>query len=91
MKILAAIVVAIVLGLAGVCAHEEHEHAAGPGRQWLDEHMDRAERFVYAYYITAVLAEAALVGMKRFPKAAGPLVIATLVSATTLESEIKTQ
>ena len=31
MKTLAAIVAAALLGIAGACAHEKHEHAAGPG------------------------------------------------------------
>ena len=38
--------------------------------------MERAEKTVYAFYVTAALALAALVGMKKFPKAATPLAVA---------------
>ena len=47
--------------------------------QWLDEHMNRAERFIYFFYATAVLAAAGLASHKRFPKAAGLVAILTLV------------
>lgn len=51
------------------------------GQPWLDEHMDRAEKSIYAFYITAALAAVTLAEMKKFPKAATPLTIATLVTA----------
>src|ERR1051325_3016584 len=41
-------------------------------QRWLDVHMERAERFVYAFYVTVLVAIAALVAFKRFPKAATP-------------------
>ena len=46
--------------------------------QWLDEHMDRAERFIYFFYATAILAIAALALPKKFPKACIPLALLTL-------------
>jgi hypothetical protein len=45
----------------------------------LDEHMERAEKLVYVFYATAVLGLAALVTRKKFPKAAGPLTVTTLI------------
>ena len=47
--------------------------------QWLDEHMNRAERFIYFFYATAGLAAAGLASHRRFPKAAGLVAILTLV------------
>ena len=42
-------------------------------QQWLDAHMERAERFIYVFYLTALLGIAALVLQKKFPKAAACL------------------
>ena len=50
-------------------------------KQWLDVHMDRAERFIYAFYATALLGIAALVSFKKFPRAAKPLSIVTLLAS----------
>lgn len=50
-------------------------------QQWLDAHMDRAERFIYAFYLTAVLGIAALMVQKRFPKANKALALVTLAAA----------
>ena len=44
--------------------------------------MDRAERFIYAFYLTALLGIAALVAQKKFSQAAAVLTSLTLVSAT---------
>jgi hypothetical protein len=49
--------------------------------QWLDEHMNRAERFIYFFYATAVLAIAALAFSKKFPKAAKVVTLLTLFAA----------
>ena len=46
--------------------------------QWLDEHMNRAERFIYFFYAAAVLAISALIVANRFPKASIPLALLTL-------------
>jgi hypothetical protein len=51
------------------------------GQQWLDEHMERAERFIYTFYATALLGIAALISLKKFPKAAAPLAAATLLAS----------
>jgi hypothetical protein len=56
------------------------EKADEPGQGWLDEHMERAERTAYVFYGTAVLGLVALVARKKFPKAATPLTIVTLVA-----------
>jgi len=50
-------------------------------QQWLDEHMHRAERFVYAFYLTGLLAAATLGALWKFPKAAIPLAIAVFFVA----------
>jgi hypothetical protein len=49
------------------------------GRHWLDEHMKRADKLIYVFYATALLAIVTLVSQRKFPKAATPLAIATLV------------
>jgi hypothetical protein len=51
------------------------------GQHWLDEHMGRAEKLIYAFYATALLGIAGLISQKKFPKAALPLTIATLVAS----------
>ena len=50
-------------------------------QQWLDVHRQRAERFVYAFYITGLVALAALAAIWKAPKAATPLGIAALILA----------
>ena len=49
-------------------------------QQWLDEHMRRAESFIYFFYTTALLALAGLAFLKKSPKAANWLAILTLAS-----------
>jgi hypothetical protein len=56
------------------------EKSDDDGQRWLDEHMDRAERFVYAFYATALLGIAALISQKKFPRVALPLTVATLIA-----------
>ncbi len=50
-------------------------------QQWLDAHMERAERLIYAFYLTALLGGAALVSQTKFPKASKALVLITLAAA----------
>lgn len=50
-------------------------------QQWLDDHMERAERFVYAFYLTALLGATALVTQKKFPKTNRAFVLLTLLAA----------
>lgn len=49
------------------------------GRHWLDEHMERADKLINVFYATALLAIVTLVSQRKFPKAATPLAIATLI------------
>jgi disulfide bond formation protein DsbB len=51
------------------------------GRRWLNEHMERAEKYAYAFYVAAILGVLALISLKQFPKAATPLALATLIAA----------
>jgi hypothetical protein len=51
------------------------------GRAWLEAHADRAESLLYVYYSLAVLAGAAIVSPRKWPKTARPLAIATLALA----------
>jgi dolichol kinase len=50
-------------------------------QQWLDLHMQRAERFVYVFYATGIVALATLVAMSKFPQAAISLAMVTLIMA----------
>jgi len=50
-------------------------------QQWLEIHMDRAERFIYAFYLTAFLGVAALLTQKRFLRTANALTGLTLAAA----------
>ena len=49
------------------------------GHAWLDEHMHRAEEFIYVFYALAVLSAAAIAVPIKWPKSAGPLVISVLL------------
>jgi hypothetical protein len=51
------------------------------GADWLDEHMDRAEKTIGAFYFLAALAIAGLLVPIKWPKSAVPLVALTLVVA----------
>jgi hypothetical protein len=51
------------------------------GSDWLDEHMERAEKTIGAFYFMAVLAIAGLIAPIKWPKAAIPLTALTLVAA----------
>src|SRR6516164_2255078 len=48
------------------------------GADWLDEHMDRAEKTIGAFYFLALLALAGLVVAIKWPKSALPLAVLTL-------------
>ena len=50
-------------------------------QQWLDLHMERAERFVYAFYLTAVLGIAAVAMPKKYQKTNTTFVFLTLIAA----------
>ena len=49
------------------------------GAEALDEHMERAEKVIYVFYATALLGVVALVSRKKFPRAATPLAVTTLL------------
>lgn len=55
--------------------------ADSDGGKWLNEHMERAEKLIYAFYVLAALAAAALATEKFAPRAAVPLTIASLTLA----------
>lgn len=49
------------------------------GDAWLEEHQDRAEDLIWLFYVLAVLGAAALVAPRKWPRSAGPLVIAVIL------------
>ena len=51
------------------------------GADWLDEHMDRAEKTIGAFYLLALLALAGLLVPIKWPKSGTPLVALTLAVA----------
>ncbi len=50
-------------------------------QQWLDVHMERAEKFIYAFYLTALLGIAAILVQKKLPRASKALTGLTLAAA----------
>ena len=48
------------------------------GSDWLDLHMERAEKTIYAFYLLAAVALTGLVAPRRWPRTAGPLAVASL-------------
>ncbi len=57
--------------------------ADSDGGRWLDEHMARAEKFIYAFYAVAAAAALAAVAEFKMPRAAVPLALLTLLFAAT--------
>lgn len=51
------------------------------GADWLDEHMDRAEKTIWTFYLLAILALTGLLLPIKWPKAGLPLVVVTLAAA----------
>jgi hypothetical protein len=51
------------------------------GADWLDEHMDRAEKTISAFYLLALLALAGLLVPIKWPKLGMPLAALTLAAA----------
>jgi hypothetical protein len=51
------------------------------GREWLDEHMDRADRMTWIFYAMAGVAAVAIAAPLKWPKSAIPLGIATALAA----------
>src|SRR3954469_24467000 len=52
-----------------------------PGQAWLKAHVHRADQFIYLYYALAAIAAAAIFVPKKWPGAATPLIIATMLLA----------
>ena len=55
--------------------------ADGDGEAWLRAHQQRAEKLEYLFYALALLAAAAVALPKKWPAAATPLAVATLIAA----------
>jgi hypothetical protein len=53
------------------------------GKEWLEAHDHRADKAPYVYYPTLALTVATLVSLWKFPRAATPLAIVTLIGAVT--------
>ncbi len=53
------------------------------GGQWLDEHMARAEKLIYAFYVLAAVALAGIFAPLKWPRTSKPLGIAALVLGIT--------
>ena len=53
------------------------------GGQWLDEHMERAEKLIYAFYILAGVAIAGIFAPLKWPRTSMPLAISALVLGIT--------
>ncbi len=81
---------AIVL-LAGVSAWPVYVTGGGayrpimkisddPGRDWLDEHMERADRTTWVFYVMAGVAAVAMAAPLKWPKSAIPLGIAAIIA-----------
>jgi putative copper export protein len=51
------------------------------GDRWLEEHMRRGEQLIYVFYLVALLAVLAVIAEFAVPKAAVPMVVATLLLA----------
>src|SRR5216110_2536418 len=49
------------------------------GEQWLDEHMARGEKLIWAFYVLAGLAIAGMIVPIKWPRTATPLATTTLV------------
>ncbi len=49
-------------------------------QKWLEVHMERAERFIYAFYLTAVLGIADILAQKKLPRATKALTGLTLAA-----------
>jgi hypothetical protein len=51
------------------------------GAAWLKAHAQRAHNLVFAFYVLALIAAAAIFIPKKWPKSARPLAVATLIVA----------
>ena len=68
--------------LTGQKAYEKIDHLADEtGKAYLDRHMELAERWIYLYVATAIVAGAGVVAARKRPQLLFPSAIATLVLA----------
>src|SRR5581483_5136091 len=64
----------------GQAAYDRVKSMSDPaGEQWLDEHMERGEKLIYAFYVLAGLAVAGIFAPMKWPRMATPLAATTLV------------
>jgi|SRR5215831_9461569 len=49
------------------------------GRAWLDEHKDRAEDFIWVFYVLAALSAVAIGAPMKWPKSSVPLALAVIL------------
>jgi hypothetical protein len=64
----------------GQAAYDRVKSMSDPaGEQWLDEHMERGEKLIYAFYVLAGLAIAGMIVPIKWPRTATPLATTTLV------------
>src|SRR5215510_9691666 len=49
------------------------------GRAWLDEHKDRAEDFIWVFYVLAALSAVAIGAPMKWPKSSLPLALAVIL------------
>lgn len=86
----AALVLIFVSGFAawpvysfGEAAYDRVKAMSDPaGAQWLDEHMARAEKLIYLFYLLAGGALAGILAPLKWPRTAFPLAIGVLVLGT---------
>ena len=69
-----------VLSLGQNAYNRVRPQADEVGRQWASEHMRRAEKFVYVFYGTSLLAAVALLAHRKWPQAVKPITVATLIA-----------
>ena len=64
----------------GQAAYDRVKSMSDPaGEQWLDEHMERGEKLIYAFYVLAGLAIAGMIVPIKWPRTAMPVAATTLV------------
>ena len=64
----------------GQAAYDRVKTMSDPaGEQWLDDHMERGERLIYAFYVLAGVAVAGMIVPTKWPHTAMPLATTTLV------------
>lgn len=84
-----ALVIVLIAGISAWPVYETGSAAYKPirkisddaGSDWLDEHLERADRLVWTFYTMAGLAAVALVVPVRWPRTSLPLTAATTLAA----------